>query len=80
MKDQLKETQPPSKTTKVTSGQTPSKPVVIVRYILVVPKDEPHDHDSDKPVKWGWKFPAGWDEVCKINDHRGGLYCLEISQ
>ena len=42
-----------------------------VRYVLVVPKGE--------PVNWEWQFPAGWDEACKSNDHRGDVYCLEIA-
>ena len=71
LKNQLKEKQPPSKTAKVTSEQTPSKPVVNVRYVLVVPKGEPGN--------WEWQFPAGWDEACKINDHRGDVYCLDLS-
>jgi len=71
VKNQLKEKQPPSKTAKVTSGQSSSEPIVDVRYVLVVPKDEPGN--------WQWRFPAAWDEDCKINDHRGDVYCLEIS-
>jgi hypothetical protein len=70
LKNQLKEQRPPRKRTKVTPGQTSSKPVVNVRYVLVVPKDEPGNQE--------WQFPAGWNEACKTNDHRGDVYRLEI--
>ena len=72
LKNQLKENQPPSKTAKMTLGKTPSTPVVNVRYVLVVPKD-------GSGTSWEWQFPAGWDEDCTTNDHRGNVYCLEIS-
>jgi hypothetical protein len=45
-------------------------PVRNVRYILVVPKDEPEN--------WELQFPAGWNEACKVNDHRSDVNCLEI--
>ena len=73
LKNQLKEKQPPSKTAKVTSGQSPSKPVVNVNYVLVVLKVEGGSGN------WGWRFPPGWDKGCTYNDHRGPVYCLEIS-
>ena len=65
LKNQLKEKPPPLETHKKSSVQTPSKPVVTVRYILVVPKNE--------PTNWQWQFPAGWDESRRLNDHWAGL-------
>jgi hypothetical protein len=47
-----------------------SNPVVHIRYLLVVPEGDCKDV--------AWHFPKGWNENCKINDHRGKVYCLEI--
>jgi hypothetical protein len=72
LKSQLKEEQPPSKTAKTTLGQSASKSVVNVRYILVVPTRK-GGHETPE-----WQFPAGWNEGWRYNDHRGKVYCLEI--
>jgi hypothetical protein len=73
LKNQLTEEEPPFKTTKVTSKQSPSEPVVNVCYVIVVLKVE------GGLENWAWQLPAGWDERCTYNDHRGNVYCLEIS-
>ena len=70
MKNQLKEKQPPeSKIAKLISGQSPAKPVVNVKWVLVVLKVE------GKPGNWEWQFPPGYDKDCTYSD----VYCLEIS-
>ena len=71
--NQLKEKQPPSKIAKLTSGQSHATPVVKVKWVLVVLKVE------GKPGNWEWQFPPGYDKGWKYNDHRGKVYCLEIS-
>ena len=73
LKNQMREKQPPSKSAKVTSGQSPAQPVVNVNYVLVVMKVE------GGPGNWEWQFPAGWDKGRAYNDHQGPVYCLEIS-
>jgi hypothetical protein len=60
----------PRKARKVPGRRAASNPVVHVRYLLVVPEG-----DSKGAA---WHFPKGWNENCKINDHRGEVYCLEI--
>jgi hypothetical protein len=75
LKNQLKEGQPPSKTAKVTFGQTPSRPVVDVRYVLVVPETA-----ESSEQKREWQFPIGWDEDYRVDDLRGEVFCLELSR
>lgn len=60
----------PRKARKVPSRRAASDPVVHVRYLLVVPEGDSKDV--------AWHFPKGWNENCKIIDHRGEVYCLEI--
>jgi hypothetical protein len=60
----------PRKARKVPGRRAASNPVVIVRYLLVVPEGESKDV--------AWHFPKGWNEDCKIIDHREEVYCLEI--
>ena len=68
LKNELRE-DPPLKKSKTTAGQ--AAPLVQVRYLLVVPKDEPRQSLQ-------WDFPVGWNQSCTRNDHRGEVYCLEV--
>ena len=72
LKKQLRGTQPPSKTSRTASRQISSSPAVNVCYVLVVLDVE------GGPINQ-WQFPTGWNEKCTMNDHRGKVYCLEIS-
>ena len=74
LKKQLRgpRTQPPSKTSRTASRRISSSPAVNVCYVLVV-LDVEGGHTNQ------WKFPTGWNEKCKMNDHRGKVYCLEVS-
>ena len=72
LKDKLRK-DPPRKKSKRADGQTNPTPRVEVRYLLVVPKDE---LQSQNP--WQWKFPKGWSQNRKKNDHVGNVYCLEV--
>jgi hypothetical protein len=68
LKKQLKgEREPPLKTARTRSQQTPSNPDVKVCYVLVVPKDGPRNRE--------WQFPIGWEEGCQNDDHRPGVRC-----
>ena len=60
----------PTKRAKSREGDAASTPLVHVRYVLVVAKGE------SEPVKW--KFPEGWNENRKQNDHCGPVYCMEV--
>ena len=60
----------PRKAGRVLGMRAASEPVVHVRYLLVVPEGDSKDV--------AWQFPKGWNENCKIIDHRGEVYCLEI--
>ena len=71
LKDELRE-DPPRKKSKV-ARQTTSTPLVRVRCLLVVPKDEPQSQNL-----WQWQFPKGWSQNRKRNDHSGEVYCLEV--
>ena len=68
LKNELRE-DPPLKRSKTAAGQ--DAPLVQVRYLLVVPKDEPRQNLQ-------WDFPKGWNKSCTRNDHRGEVYCLEV--
>ena len=69
LKNELRE-DPPLKKSKTTAGQ--AAPLVQVRYLLVVPKDEPQSQNLQ------WDFPKGWSQNVTRNDHRGKVYCLEV--
>ena len=60
---------PPLKKSKMVTGQ--AAPLVQVRYLLIVPKDEPRQNPQ-------WDFPKGWSQNWKRNDHSGEVYCLEV--
>jgi len=67
LKDELREN-PPLKRSKTAAGQ--AAPLVLVHYLLVVPKDEPQSWNLQ------WNFPKGWSENCTRNDHhRRGPSC-----
>ena len=68
LKNELRE-DPTLKKSKTAAGQ--DAPLVQVRYLLVVPKDEPRQNLQ-------WDFPEGWNQSCTRNDHRGEVYCLEV--
>ena len=68
LKNELRE-EPPLKKRKTAAGQ--ATPLVQVRYLLVIPKDEPRQNLQ-------WDFPKGWNQNCTRNDHRGEVYCLEV--
>ena len=68
LKNELREDHP-TKKSKTAAGQ--ATPLVQVRYLLVVPKDEPRQSLQ-------WDFPVGWNQSCTRNDHRGEVYCLEV--
>lgn len=72
LKSQLSEAPPPKKTRKVAVGQSAraSKPLVQVRYLVVVPEG--------RSPNLQWHLPKGWSENWMENDHRGNVYCLEI--
>ncbi|KAF8522168.1 hypothetical protein BU17DRAFT_45229 [Hysterangium stoloniferum] len=78
LKKQLQETLPTKKrkwkTTKADDKQTVSEPLVEVRYLLISPRAP---NDPVQPTK-KWRFPKGWHENCKMYDHRGDAYWLEI--
>ena len=69
LKNELRE-DPPLKKSKTAAGQ--AAPLVQVRYLLVVPKDEPRSQNLQ------WDFPKGWSQNVMGNDHRGKVYCLEV--
>jgi hypothetical protein len=69
LKNELRE-DPPLKKSKTAAGQ--AAPLVQVRYLLVVPKDEAQSQNLQ------WDFPKGWSQNWKRNDHRGEVYCLEV--
>ncbi|KAF8510672.1 hypothetical protein BU17DRAFT_69957 [Hysterangium stoloniferum] len=56
------------------SAPTVSEPLVEVRYLLISPRAQ---NDPMQPTKT-WRFPKGWNENCKMYDHRGDVYWLEI--
>ncbi|KAF8508366.1 hypothetical protein BU17DRAFT_70851 [Hysterangium stoloniferum] len=56
------------------SAPTVSEPLVEVRYLLISPRAQ---NDPVQPTKT-WRFPKGWNENCKMYDHRGDVYWLEI--
>ena len=60
----------PAKRAKTREGDAASTPLVHLRYVLVVAKGE------SEPLKW--KFPKGWNENRKQNDHCGPVYCMEV--
>lgn len=69
LKDELGEN-PPLKKSKTAAGQ--GAPLVQVRYLLVISKDDPLSQNLQ------WDFPKGWSQNWKENDHRGKVYCLEV--
>jgi len=71
LKDKLQEG-PPLKRRKTAGGQATSTPLVEVRYLLVVPKDESQSQNLQ------WQFPKGWSQNRKRNDHSGNVYRLEV--
>ena len=71
LKDELREG-PPLKKSKTAAGQATAKPLVQVRYLFVVPKDEAESQNLQ------WQFPKGWSQNRKKNDHCGEVYRLEV--
>ena len=69
LKNQLRADRPQKKS-KTTAEQ--AAPLVQVRYILIVPKDEPQSRNMQ------WNLPKGWRQIYSRNDHRGNVYCLEV--
>ena len=52
--------------------QATSTPVVEVRYILIVPKDESELQNLQ------WQIPKGWNQKSQRNHHRGNVHCLGV--
>jgi len=73
LKDKLREDPLLKKRKRVHEQATPT-PLVQVRYLLVVAKDE----SEPKNLQWHWQFPKGWTQNRKRNDHSGKVYCLEV--
>lgn len=71
LKDKLWE-DPPLKKRKRAHEQATPTPLVQVRYLLVVAKDE------SEPQNLQWQFPKGWNQNRKRNDYIGKVYCLEV--
>jgi hypothetical protein len=71
LKDKLRE-DPPLKKRKRAHEQATPTPLVQVRYLFVVAKDE------SEPQNLQWQFPKGWSQNRKRNDHGGEVYCLEV--
>jgi len=73
LKKQILDTPPPRKAQKAGVKRTASGSVVEVRYILVTPRA------NDDPVQEKkWRPPDGCNDNCKINDHRGDVYWLDL--
>ena len=74
LKDELEKDPPRKKSNKMARRQqATSTPLVQVRYLLVVPKDDPQFQKNLQ-----WQFPKGWSQNRKKNDHGGNVYCLEF--
>jgi len=71
LKNRLRENRPQKKR-KMVAEQAASLVHVMVRYILIVPKDEPQSRNRQ------WNLPKGWSQNCSRDDHRGNVYCLEV--
>ena len=70
LKDELREDSP-QKRRKMAEGQAIT-PLVQVRFLLVVPKDESQSQNLR------WQFPKGWSQNRRRNDHNGNVYRLEV--
>ncbi|KIL59542.1 hypothetical protein M378DRAFT_169206 [Amanita muscaria Koide BX008] len=72
LKNHLQEGRPQKKHKKSKTAAEQAAPLVQVRYILIVPKDEPQSRNLQ------WNLPKGWSQNYSRNDHRGKVYCLEV--
>ena len=71
LKGKLQE-DPPMKKTKTAAERAIPEPLIQVRYLFVVPKD------NSQLQNLQWQFPKGWSQNWKKNDHRGKVYCLPV--